>query len=239
MPERETNCATTAHDWARAVRPYREANAARATFELAVTFPPFVALWTAMLFASRHDLAWLSFALAPLAAGLLVRLFMIQHDCGHGSFLPGKLANDWLGRAIGVLTLTPYDHWRRCHAIHHATSGNLDRRGVGDIKALTVREYRALNRRRRLLYRLYRHPLVMFGLGPTYTFLLESRLPFGFTQRGAMPWLSTLSTNAGFGIAAGLLIWSVGTRAVPHGLSADHGHGGDGRRLAVLRAASV
>jgi acyl-lipid omega-6 desaturase (Delta-12 desaturase) len=200
----------TARYWALAVRPYRKADAARAMFELAATFPPFAALWTAMLFASCHGLAWLSFALAPLAAGLLVRLFMIQHDCGHGSFLPGKLANDWVGRALGILTLTPYDHWRRCHAIHHATSGNLDRRGVGDIKALTVREYHALNGRRRLLYRLYRHPLVMFGLGPTYTFLIESRLPFGFMRKGAMPWLSTLSTNAGVGIAAGLLIWSAG-----------------------------
>ena len=79
---------------------------------------------------------------APLAAGLLIRLFLIQHDCGHGSFLPSKLANDWVGRAIGVLTMTPYDHWRRCHAIHHATSGNLDRRGIGDqqVRARTLRD---------------------------------------------------------------------------------------------------
>ena len=101
MLERETKGATSARGWARAVGAYREANAARAMFELAVTFPPFAALWTAMLMASRHGLPWVTIALAPLAAGLLVRLFMIQHDCGHGSFLPGKLANDWLGRAIG------------------------------------------------------------------------------------------------------------------------------------------
>ncbi len=210
MPVRDAICATTARDWASAVRPYREASAARAIVELAITFLPFVALWIVMLLAARHGLVWLSFGLAPAAAGFLVRLFMIQHDCGHGSFLPDKLSNDWLGRAIGVLTLTPYDYWRRCHAIHHATSGNLDRRGVGDIKSLTVREYFALNGRRRALYRLYRHPLVMFGLGPTYTFLIESRLPFGVMRGGAMPWLSTLSTNAGVGIAAGLMIWGVG-----------------------------
>ena len=143
--------------------------------------------------------------MAPLAAVLLVRLFMIQHDCGHGSFLPSKAANEWVGRAIGVVTMTPYDHWRRCHAIHHATSGNLDRRGIGDIKTLTVREYFARNWRGRLRYRLYRHPLVMFGIGPAYLFLIENRLPFGFMRKGAMPWVSTMTTNAGILLAAGLL----------------------------------
>ncbi len=211
MPVMErTGAARSARDWAQALAPYRSADTGHAAFELLVTFPPFAALWTAMLLASRHGLFWVSFALAPLAAGLLVRLFMIQHDCGHGSFLPSKLANDWVGRTIGVLTLTPYDFWRRSHAIHHATSGNLDRRGIGDIKTKTVREYFALSPRGRLLYRLYRHPLVMFGIGPAYMFLLESRLPFGFMRKGAMPWLSTMSTNLGVALAAGLLIWGVG-----------------------------
>ena len=153
---------------------------------------------------------WLSFAMAPFAAGLLVRLFMIQHDCGHGAFFPSKPANDWVGRAIGVVTMTPYDHWRRCHAIHHATSANLDRRGIGDIDTLTVREYFARNWRGRLGYRLYRHPLVMFGLGPLYLFLIDNRLPFGFMRKGAMPWISTMTTNAGILVAAGLLIWGAG-----------------------------
>ena len=177
-----------------------------------VTFPPFVAVWTAMMIAASHGQFWLSFALAPLAAGLLIRLFLIQHDCGHGSFFPSKLANDWVGRALGVLTMTPYDHWRRSHAIHHATSGNLDRRGIGDIKTLTVREYFARNWRDRLRYRLYRHPLVMFGLGPAYVFLLENRLPFGFMRKGAMPWLSTMTTNAGILLAAGVLILAWASR---------------------------
>ena len=172
-----SSAALTAREWAKALVPYRQASAARGVFEIAVTFPPFVAVWTAMLLASRHGEYWLSFALAPLAAGLLIRLFIIQHDCGHGSFFPSKRANDWVGRVISVLTVTPYDHWRRCHAIHHATSGNLDRRGIGDIKTLTVREYLDRDRRGRLKYWLYRHPLVMFGVGPTYVFLLENRLP--------------------------------------------------------------
>src|ERR1700686_2544879 len=106
--------------------------------------------------------------------------------------------------------MTPYDHWRRSHAIHHATSVNLDRRGIGDIKTLTVREYLSRSGRGRLRYRLYRHPLVMFGVGPIYLFLIENRLPFGFMRKGSMPWLSTLTTNAGILFAAGLLIWGAG-----------------------------
>src|SRR5580658_6717471 len=202
--------AWAARDWAQALVPYRRASVARGVFELTVTFPPFAAVWTAMLLASRHGQFWLSFALAPVAAGLLIRLFMIQHDCGHGSFFPSKRANDWVGRALGVVTMTPYDLWRRSHAIHHATSGNLDRRGIGDIDTLTVREYWARDWRARLAYRLYRHPLVMFGVGPLYLFLIENRLPFGFMNKGAMPWLSTMTTNAGILIAASLLIWVAG-----------------------------
>ncbi len=206
--------ARTARDWALALGPYRQADMARAMLELAVTFPPFAALWAAMLVASSQGHVWLSFALAPLAAALLVRLFMIQHDCGHGAFFPNKQANEWVGRAIGVLTMTPYDFWRRSHAIHHATSGNLDRRGIGDIKTMTVREYFARDRLGRLAYRLYRHPAVMFGIGPAYLFLIENRLPFGFMRKGAMPWLSTMSTNAGILLAAGLLIWGAGLAPV-------------------------
>ena len=106
---------------------------------------------------------WITLLLAMPAAGFLVRLFIIQHDCGHGSLFRSRLANDLTGRIIGIFTLTPYDYWRRTHAAHHATSGNLDRRGVGDISTLTVREYLALSRWRRLAYRLYRHPLVLLA----------------------------------------------------------------------------
>ena len=210
MSAREEKGAPAARDLARALVPYRRASAARGVLELAVTVLPFVTLWAGMVIASRGGQVWLSFAMAPFAAGLLARLFMIQHDCGHGALFPWKPANDWVGRAIGVLTMTPYDHWRRLHAIHHATSGNLDRRGLGDINTLTVREYFARNWRDRLGYRLYRHPLVMFGLGPLYLFLIENRLPFGFMKKGAMPWLSTMTTNAGILVAAGLLIWRIG-----------------------------
>ncbi len=200
----------SAQDWASALAPYRRASLARGAGELAVTLLPFVAIWIAMLVATHYGQILLSLAMAPIAGGLLVRLFMIQHDCGHGAFLPSKAANDWIGRAIGVLTMTPYDLWRRSHAIHHATSGNLDRRGTGDIDTLTVREYYARNWRERLKYRLYRHPLVMFGLGPLYVFVIQNRLPVGFMRKGAMPWLSTMATNAGILVAASLIVWGAG-----------------------------
>ena len=118
---------------------------------------------------------------------------MIQHDCGHGAFFSRRWANDWTGRVIGVFTLTPYDFWRRNHAIHHATTGNLDRRGIGDVDTLTVREYRARSRWGRLAYRLYRHPLVMFGVGPAYLFFLQQRLPVGLMRGGWRPWASTMA----------------------------------------------
>jgi omega-6 fatty acid desaturase (delta-12 desaturase) len=120
---------------------------------------------------------------------------MIQHDCGHSAFFRARTANEWVGRIIGVLTMTPYDYWRRTHAIHHATSGNLDRRGLGGVETLTVEEYRALPWTKRLGYRLYRHPLVMFGLGPAYLFILQHRLPIGLMKE-RRAWLSVLGTNA-------------------------------------------
>jgi omega-6 fatty acid desaturase (delta-12 desaturase) len=139
---------------------------------------------------------------------------MIQHDCGHGAFFRHRLANDWVGRVIGVLTLTPYDFWRRTHAIHHASSGHLERRGRGDIDTLTVREYRALSRWGRLRYRVYRHPVVMFGIGPAYLFMLQHRLPVGLMRgNGWTPWISTMATNLAIAAIVATLIWFIGIKA--------------------------
>ena len=135
---------------------------------------------------------------------------MIQHDCGHGSFFRYRVANDWLGRAIGVLTLTPYDFWRRTHALHHANSGNLGRRGIGDVDTLTVHEYLSQSRWGRLRYRLYRHPIAMFGLGPAYLFLFKHRLPIGLMRAGWQPWLSTMVTNIVIAILIATMIWLIG-----------------------------
>ena len=183
---------------------------ARSIVEIVITVLPLALLWLAMWAAVHFGYYWLCAILSLPAAGFLVRLFMIQHDCGHGAFFRHRLANDWVGRVIGVLTLTPYDFWRRTHAVHHAHSGNLDHRGIGDIDMLTVREYLALSRPRRLLYRLYRHPLVMFGIGPVYAFVLRQRLPFGLMRSGWRPWASTMATNLGIAAVAALMIWLVG-----------------------------
>ena len=188
---------------------YREPNHGRSVVEILITLVPFVLLWLLMWWSLRFGYA-IYLLLAVPAAGFLVRLFMIQHDCGHGSFFRHRLVNDWVGRVIGVFTLTPYDLWRRAHGIHHATSGNLDRRGIGDIDTLTVREYLALSRWGRLGYRLYRHPIVLFGIGPAYLFILRQRLPFGLKGDGWMPWVSTMATNGAIALVVAGMMWWIG-----------------------------
>ncbi len=197
---------------ARMLARYREPNRVRSVTEILITIVPLVVLWIVM-WATLDIGYWFCLLLAVPAAGFMVRLFMIQHDCGHGAFFRHRLANDWVGRVIGILTLTPYDFWRRTHAIHHATSGNLDRRGIGDINTLTVREYLESSWWGRLQYRLYRHPIVMFGLGPAYLFLLQHRLPFGLTRAGWRPWLSTMLSNLAIATLVGVAIWFLGIGA--------------------------
>jgi acyl-lipid omega-6 desaturase (Delta-12 desaturase) len=193
----------------RSLLQYRGANSGRSAVEILITIVPFAGLWF-LMWLSLHIQYGLVLLLAVPTAGFLVRLFMIQHDCGHGSFFRNRPLNDWLGRAIGVLTLTPYDFWRRTHAVHHASSGNLDQRGMGDIDTLTVNEYLARSRWGRLRYRIYRHPLIMFGLGPAYLFVLQHRLPVGLMRAGWQPWLSTMATNLAIFLAAVGMIHVVG-----------------------------
>jgi omega-6 fatty acid desaturase (delta-12 desaturase) len=199
--------------WTPILNRYREPSRARGVVELAITALPLVLLWAVAWLLYSFGFWWASLLVALPASGFLVRLFIIQHDCGHGSFFPNRAENDWIGRVIGILTVTPYDFWRRTHAIHHATSGNLDRRGIGDVDTLTVREYLARSRWGRFKYRLYRHPLVMFGLAPAYLFLLRHRLPIGFMRAGWKPWISTQATNAAIGLIAAVLIWLIGLPA--------------------------
>ncbi len=198
-----------ARKWVKILAPYRTPDQPRSILEIAVTVLPFIGLW-AGAWAALSVSYGLTLLIAVPAAGFLARIFMIQHDCGHGAFFNRRSVNDWVGRMLGVVTMTPYDVWRRAHAIHHASSGNLARRGVGDITTLTVREYEALPRWRRLAYRLYRQPLVMFGLGPAYLFLLQNRLPIGFMRDGWRVWASAMATNAAIALAAAGLVWLMG-----------------------------
>jgi omega-6 fatty acid desaturase (delta-12 desaturase) len=201
-----------ARNWNQILSRYREPSRARSVIELAITALPLIALWFLAWLTFSLGLWWVTLLIAVPASGFLVRLFMIQHDCGHGAFFRNRWANDWVGRVIGVLTMTPYDVWRRTHASHHAGSGNLNRRGFGDIDTLTVREYRECSRWGRLRYRLYRNPLVMFGLGPAYLFLLQHRLPVGLMRGGWRPWVSTQATNAAIALIAVTLIWLIGVK---------------------------
>jgi omega-6 fatty acid desaturase (delta-12 desaturase) len=193
------------------LRPYREPSSGRSLFELVITATAFALSWLLLYLTLRAGyMAGLLLALP--AGGFLLRLFLIQHDCGHGAFFRRAASNDWVGRAIGVLTLTPFDDWRRSHAAHHAGTGNLDARGVGDIDTLTVEEFRSLSPKRRFLYRLYRNPFVLFGLAPAYQFLLRHRLPIGMKGHGLRPWISTLGTNVGIFTVVATLSWLIGLK---------------------------
>jgi omega-6 fatty acid desaturase (delta-12 desaturase) len=188
---------------------YRGPSWPRALFELALTGCALLLGWF-LMWLSLGVGYWLTLLLAVPTAGFLVRLFMIQHDCGHGAFFGKRFANDWIGRALGVLTLTPYDYWKRNHALHHATSANLDRRGIGDILTLTLSEYQSRSPWARFAYRAYRHPVVMFGIGPAYLFFLQHRLPFEQMRLGWRPWMSVLATNLGIAAFAAACIWLIG-----------------------------
>ncbi len=203
--------AEDARNWIKNLAPYQTPNLARSIFEIAITTGLFFACWM-LMWLSLGVSYWFCFALTLPAAGLLVRLFVIQHDCGHGAFFKNRTVNDWVGRVIGIFTLTPYDFWKRTHAIHHAGSGNLDRRGLGDIDTLTVCEYEALTPGKKFLYRLYRNPIVLFVIGPAYQFFLQHRLPIGLMRRGWTPWVSTMATNVGIVAFGGLGMWLAGVQ---------------------------
>ena len=163
-------------DWRRIVAAYQSPDLKRSVWQLVNSVVPFLALW----YVAYRLLAvsyWLALPAAILAAGFMVRVFIIFHDCGHGSFFRSKKANDAVGVITGILTFTPYHDWRAEHAKHHATAADLDRRGRGDVWTMTVREYREASFWRRLGYRLYRNPLVMLGLAPLWVFVIQQRFP--------------------------------------------------------------
>jgi acyl-lipid omega-6 desaturase (Delta-12 desaturase) len=161
--------------WRESLAPYARAHAGRAVLDLATSVLPYVALSVVMYLVL--DVSYLLvLAIAVPAAGFLLRTYMVFHDCAHGSFLPSRQANTWMGRVLGLLVFSSFDSWRHSHAVHHATAGDLDRRGVGDVFTLTVAEYHGRPWRGRLAYRLFRNPVVMFGLGPIWAMFVQPRL---------------------------------------------------------------
>jgi omega-6 fatty acid desaturase (delta-12 desaturase) len=181
--------------WRKRLGPYCKPDAHRAVRQLLITSIPFLASMIGLLYGLAHG-RWYTLALVLPAAIFLVRLFVIQHDCGHGSFFKSRHANEGLGLVLSILTLMPYWSWRRAHAVHHATSGNLGRRGTGDVTTLTVREYLSRSAWKRFVYRVYRHPIVFFGIGPIYFVLIRYRIPMSNPLRDWQHWSSIVFTNA-------------------------------------------
>lgn len=194
----------------RALAPYQKPSMARSIFQIANSFIPYIALWW-LAYMLLDVSYWATLGVSVLAAGFLVRLFIISHDCGHGSFFKSKKANGIVGSITGFFSFVPYYRWKREHSIHHASSGDLDNRGVGDIEMLTVEEYMALPRWKRIAYRLYRNPFIMFGIGPLYIFLIHHRLfPKNATHREKM---SVIRTNIAMAAAITIMAFMIGLKA--------------------------
>jgi omega-6 fatty acid desaturase (delta-12 desaturase) len=195
--------------WREGLAPYARPRLGRSLLDLATSVVPYLALWV-LMYLSLDVSYLLVLALAVPTAGFLVRVFVMFHDCAHGSLLPSKRANAWLGAVLGLLVFAPFVSWKHDHAVHHATSGDLDRRGTGDVRTLTVDEYGALSRRGRIGYRAFRNPLVMFGLGPIAAMVVGPR----FVARGARPRMrrSVLGTDLALILLLGALGWSIGWR---------------------------
>ena len=208
--------------WKAIVLKFQEPSLPRAIWQIVNTIVPFAGLWY-LMWRSMSWSYWITLPLAVLAGLFLVRIFIIFHDCGHGSFFKSRLANDILGFITGALTLTPYYHWRWEHSIHHATSGALDRRGVGDVWTMTVEEYLQSGRWKRFAYQLARNPFVLFGIAPVFLFVFYQRIyssKASSRERWSVIWMNVavlgiavalssavaMGRSWGFGITAYLLI---------------------------------
>ena len=195
--------------WTATVDKYKHPDLRRSCWQIVTSFVPFFSLLVAMYFSYFVSI-WLLLLLAIPAAGFLVRIFIIQHDCGHRAFFRSRQANDVLGSLCGVLTLTPYQFWRRTHARHHVSSGNLDHRGYGDVMTLTVNEYRGRSKWGRFCYRVYRNPLFMFGFGASFMFLIQQRFTGGVPRSWARERMSVYGTNLAIVLILVAATYSIG-----------------------------
>jgi omega-6 fatty acid desaturase (delta-12 desaturase) len=191
--------------------PYEHPDSRRAVMQIATSLLPYLAL-SALTYLTLNNPVWLTVLLAIPSAGFLIRTFVVFHDCSHGSLFPSRKANARVGSFLGLFVLTPFARWKHEHAVHHATSGDLDRRGVGDVYTLTVSEYNALPPRSRLAYRLFRNPLIMFGIGPIFAMIIGPRI----VGKDARPRMrnSVLATDAALAVLFGLVFLLLGWKFV-------------------------
>jgi acyl-lipid omega-6 desaturase (Delta-12 desaturase) len=200
---------TAKNDWYQSTAKYGRANLRKSLWQLVDTFVPYLALWTLMIYTVQQDFPyWITLMLAVLAGSVLVRVFIFFHDCCHGSFFASRRANAVLGYVTGILTFTPFEDWRRSHNRHHATAGNLDRRGSGDIWTMTTEEYLAASPSRRFAYRFYRNPYILFGPGSLLLFLFLHR--FAKKGAGTRERKSVLITNVALLLLVGLATCTIG-----------------------------
>ncbi len=192
--EEEPKAPSVAKQWQQELKKFEKPSVPKAVWQLVNTFVPYIGLWILMAYMINTGVSyWLTLCIMPLAAGLLVRIFIFFHDCGHDCFLPSRQANRIVGIITGILTFTPFDDWKRQHALHHAGSGNLERRGAGDVWTMTVEEYLAAPPKKKLGYRVFRNPFVLLIFGPFYMFFISQR--FSHEASGTRGRNSVLITN--------------------------------------------
>lgn len=207
MKTLQAKAGIAAKSWRKIVSDYQNPDIRRSIWQLVNTLVPYFGLWILMIYLIDISY-WLVIPVAILAGGLVVRLFIILHDCGHWSFFKSAKANHWVGSILGVLVFTPYFQWRQSHAVHHATAGNLDKRGVGDVWTMTVDEYLEAPIWKQIFYRIYRNPVIMFGIGPLLTFLILHRLPskkFKKREQNSIHW-----TNLAIAGLVAAMSWAIG-----------------------------
>ena len=197
--------------WYQTTAKYAQSNLGRSLWQIFDTLVPYFGLWAAMVYTVQMELPyWITLTLAVVAGSVLVRIFIFFHDCCHGSFFASRRANAILGYITGILTFTPFEHWRYTHNRHHATTGDLDRRGVGDVRTMTTEEYLAAPLLRRFAYRCYRNPFIFFGPGSALLFLCFNR--FSRKDAGQIERRSVLRTNMALLFVVGLATWTIGFR---------------------------
>jgi omega-6 fatty acid desaturase (delta-12 desaturase) len=201
------SAATTKAHWRTSVSRFERASSRSAIGDLFTSLIPYVALTVAM-YLSLDVSYFLTLALAIPAAGFLLRTFIVFHDCAHGSFLPTKRGNRWMGRIAGLVVFQPFANWRHNHAVHHSSAGDLDRRGTGDVETITVEEYAARPLKGKLAYRAFRSPAVMFGIGPIWSLMIGPR--FWTKEMRPRQVHSVWLTNLALAIVLGLIFWAVG-----------------------------